>query len=74
MARKALLLILAGTLLGLPVSAQDMTLDDVLAKHYDALGGVDNLKAVKSAVFKGNMTMGQGMEVFRPLTARLPGW
>jgi hypothetical protein len=77
MARKALLLILAGTLLGLPVSAQDMTLDDVLAKHYDALGGVDNLKAVKSAVFKGNMTMGQGMEApftmtfLRPMQARL---
>lgn len=77
MARKALLLILAGALMGLPVAAQDMTLDEVLAKHYEALGGVDNLKAVNSAVFKGNMTMGQGMEApftmtfLRPMMARL---
>ena len=77
MARKALLLILAGTLMGLPVVAQDMTLDEVLAKHYEALGGVDNLKTVNSAVFKGNMTMGQGMEApftmtfLRPMMARL---
>ena len=45
MARKALLVILAGTLLGLPLTAQDMSLDELLAKHYEALGGVDNLKA-----------------------------
>ena len=77
MARKALLLMLAGTLLGLPVTAQDMTLDDVLAKHYDALGGLDNLKGVNAAIFKGNMTMGEGMEApftmtfLRPMMARL---
>jgi hypothetical protein len=77
MARKALLLILAGALMGLPVAAQDMTLDEVLAKHYEALGGVDNLKTVNSAVFKGNMTMGQGMEApftmtfLRPMMARM---
>ena len=77
MARKALLLLLAGALLGFPVSAQDMTQDEVLAKHYEALGGVDNLKAVQSAIFKGNMTMGEGMEApftmifLRPMMARL---
>jgi len=77
MARKALLLMLAGTLLGLPVTAQDMSLDDVLAKHYAALGGLDNLKGVNSATLKGNMTMGQGMEApftmrfLRPMMARL---
>jgi hypothetical protein len=77
MARKTLLLLLAGALLGLPVLAEDMTLEQVLAKHYEALGGVDNLKAVDSAIFQGNMTMGQGMEApfkmtfLRPMMARL---
>lgn len=38
------------------------TLDEVLAKHYEALGGLDKLKAVQSVRMTGKMIMGQGME------------
>lgn len=77
MPRKALLLLLAAVLLAPPLVAQDMTVDEILAKHYEALGGVENLKRVRSAVFEGNMTMGEGVEApftmtfLRPMKARL---
>jgi hypothetical protein len=34
------------------------SLDDVISKHLDALGGADNLRKVNSVVMKGNMTQG----------------
>ena len=68
---------LALTLVAGAVGAEDMTLDELLAAHFEALGGYDNLKAVKTAKFTGNMAMGPGMEVpfmmvfARPLKMRL---
>ena len=38
------------------------TLDEVLAKHYEAMGGYEKLKAVQSYRMSGKMVMGQGME------------
>ena len=45
------------------------TLDEVLAKHYQALGGVDKVKAVKSLRMTGEMTVGPGM--LAPFTLEL---
>ena len=75
--KKLVLMCLAVALLAGSVGAADMTLDELLAAHYEALGGMDNLKAVKTARFTGNMAMGPGMEVpfsmvfARPLKMRL---
>lgn len=39
------------------VGATDMNLDELLAAHFEALGGVDKIKAVKTAKFIGRMPM-----------------
>ncbi len=38
------------------------TLDEVLAKHYEARGGLEKITAVSSARITGTMSMGGGME------------
>lgn len=43
-------------------AAGAQTLDDVLAKYYQARGGLDKVEAVKTAKITGTMTMGEGME------------
>jgi outer membrane lipoprotein-sorting protein len=42
--------------------AQAQTVDEILSKHYAALGGLDNLKALSSMKASGKMVMGGGME------------
>ena len=42
------------------LSADDLTLDQILQKHYDAMGGLDAMKAIKSVVGTGKaQVMGQ---------------
>lgn len=43
-------------------SAQAQTLDELIQKHVEALGGKAKLDAVKSVRMTGKMTMGPGME------------
>ena len=61
--KKALLLGLAVALAAGMAIAEDMTLDEVIAAHFEAIGGADNLKAVQSARLAGHMSMGPGAEV-----------
>jgi len=61
--KKVSLLCLAVALLAGAASAEEMTLEELLAAHFEALGGEENLRAVKTAKMSGNMTMGPGMEV-----------
>ena len=42
--------------------ASAQTLDEVLAKHYTAMGGLDKIKAANSVRMTGVMAMGPGME------------
>jgi hypothetical protein len=57
--------------------AQAQTVDEILSKHYTALGGLDNLKALSSIKTTGKMVMGGGMEApftsfnMRPNSARI---
>ena len=57
--------------------AEDLTLDQVLANHYEALGGLDTIKGMDTATFVGRMAMGPGAEApfkmyfKRPMRARL---
>lgn len=42
--------------------AQAQTVDEILSKHYAALGGLENLKTLTSMKASGKMVMGGGME------------
>ena len=54
--------LIALMLTALPAVAEDMNLDQVLEKYYEARGGLSNIKKVDSAVMKGKMVMGGAME------------
>jgi outer membrane lipoprotein-sorting protein len=58
-----LLLAAAASTLGLATpAAQAQTLDELVQKHVEALGGKAKLDAVKGVRMSGKMTMGPGME------------
>ncbi len=62
-------------LLALPAFAQkaaELTRDEVLAKHYEAIGGLDNWKKVGSIKFDAKMTMGPGVEAPATMTLKRP--
>ncbi len=62
-------------LLALPTVAQEateLTLDQVLAKHYEAIGGLDNWKNVNTMKFDATMTMGPGVEAPATMTLKRP--
>lgn len=67
---RAVALAIAAALACLPASAQ--TLDDVLAKHLQARGGMDKIKSVRSAKLTGRMMMGPGIEAPMTLTWKRP--
>jgi outer membrane lipoprotein-sorting protein len=70
MLRKALCGLLAGAALAAPASAQ--TVDDVVAKHIQARGGLEKLKAVQSMKITGKMTLGPGIEAPVSLELKRP--
>lgn len=45
-----------------PALAPAQSLDEILAKHFEAMGGVQKLKAAHSYQMTGRMILGQGME------------
>src|SRR5260221_8183661 len=71
MFRKTLLLLALGLLLAPVVQAQ--TVDEILAKHYDAMGGLEKLKALNTMRITGSMSMGQGMEAPIVVERKRPG-
>lgn len=60
MQRKSIYLLLVVALVGASASAQ--TVDELLAKNYQAKGGLEKIKSVKSARLEGRMTAGPGGE------------
>ncbi len=61
----------AAALLALPVTLSAQTVDQIIAKYYEAAGGLDKFKAVNAMRITGRMTLGQGMEApFTRLTKR----
>ncbi|MEQ1832105.1 MAG: hypothetical protein ABL977_03540 [Candidatus Eisenbacteria bacterium] len=71
MFRKLSLLFALGLLLA-PI-AQAQTLDEVLTKHYEALGGVEKLKALNTMRVTGTMGLGPGMEAPFTMERKRPG-
>lgn len=75
MLKRVLVFAAAAVVFSLPATAQ--TADEVIAKHFAAVGGVDKLKAVKSIRITGRAEVGPGleapvtMEVKRPAMSRL---
>ncbi len=56
---------------GATVSAQ--TVEEIVAKHVEALGGIDNLRAVQSVRMSGRVTAGGGREALVMREIRKPG-
>jgi outer membrane lipoprotein-sorting protein len=61
-----------------PGTAQELAVDDIIAKHHEALGGVAKIKAIQSMKITGKMVVGGGqmeapmtMQVKRPGMARM---
>ncbi len=71
MLRKLIPLLALGLLLAPAAHAQ--TVDEVLAKHFEAQGGLDKLKAVQSRRITGTMMMGPGMEAPLVMEQKRPG-
>ena len=70
--RKALFLLTAGALLGGSAAAEELTLDEVLANHFEAIGGLAAWRALESARFTGTMTAGPGIEAPFTMTFKRP--
>ena len=69
MTRRILFLTLAAATLG----AQELTLDQVLQKHYEAMGGVEKMKALKTLRMTGKMViMGGQMEAATTMVMKRP--
>jgi outer membrane lipoprotein-sorting protein len=61
--------LMALALCGVAPLAFSQTVDEIIAKNAQAMGGLDKIKAVKSLRFTGKMTVGPGMEA--PVTMEL---
>ena len=72
MLTRTLYAIAAALLSAGPVTAQNLTLDQVLAKHYEAIGGLDNWKQVQSFRATGRMALMPGTEAPFVMTAKRP--
>ncbi|HEX9187257.1 MAG TPA: hypothetical protein VGB87_09305 [Vicinamibacteria bacterium] len=58
MLRQSLQGLVAGALLAAPAPAPAQTVDELIAKSYEARGGLDRLKAIQSIRMSARMTMG----------------
>jgi outer membrane lipoprotein-sorting protein len=72
MLRKIMTLIGLGVLLSAPV-VYAQTVDEILAKHYEACGGLTKMKAVNSMRVAGTITVGPGMEAPFTMERKRPG-
>jgi outer membrane lipoprotein-sorting protein len=71
MLRKTMLLLALA--LALAPVAHAQTVDELLAKHYEACGGLDKLKALNTMRVTGTVTMGPGMEAPITIERKRPG-
>jgi hypothetical protein len=62
----------AALLLAGPSAAQELTLEQVLERHYEAIGGLENWQALESIRATGRMMMMPGTEAPFVMTAKRP--
>ena len=72
MLRKGALLLVLGVLFCIPSQAQDLTLETVLDRHFDALGGLELIQGIETMEGTGRMTVGPGMEAAFTRYAKRP--
>ena len=72
MLRKGAMLLVMGMLFCLPLQAQDMALETVLERHFDALGGLELIQGIQTMEGTGRMTVGPGMEAAFTRYAKRP--
>lgn len=73
MLKRTIALALAGAFAAAPAAAQDMTLEQVLEKHYEAIGGLEDWKDLESFQASGTMSMpAQGLEAPFTMLAKRP--
>ncbi|HUP60291.1 MAG TPA: outer membrane lipoprotein-sorting protein [Thermoanaerobaculia bacterium] len=70
--RKRSFVTLAVALLFAVSAFADLTVDEILAKNFEARGGADKWKALQSMRFTGKMSMGGGMEAPISMTKKRP--
>jgi|ERR1041384_1709539 outer membrane lipoprotein-sorting protein len=73
MSPKPFICALAIALVCLTAAAQDLTVDQIIAKNIEAHGGMEKMKALKSVRFTGRMTVGPGIEVPAVMEQKRPG-
>ena len=73
MRKRSLTAVAVALFLSASAYAADLTVDDILAKNFEAKGGVAKLKALQSVRFTGKITIGPGMEAPVSLTKKRPG-
>src|SRR3954469_15175939 len=71
MHRKLVLSVLA-LLVALPLAAQEMTVDQVIAKHIEAQGGMAKMKSINTMKITGRVEIGPGVEAPIVLYKRRP--
>ena len=71
MSRKFFMLLATGLLLA-PIS-QAQTVDEILAKHFETMGGLEKIKALNSMRITGSMMVGPGMEAPITMERKRPG-
>src|SRR5262245_38248417 len=71
MSRKILPLLVLGLLLAPVPWAQ--TVDEIVAKHYETMGGVEKIKALNTMRITGSMMVGPGMEAPLLMERKRPG-
>ena len=71
MLRKMMMLLALGLMLAPVAHAQ--TVDELLAKHFEACGGLDKLKKLNTMRVTGTMAMAQGMDAPFTMERKRPG-
>ena len=71
MSRKFFMLLATGLLLA-PMS-QAQTVDEILTKHFETMGGLEKIKALNSMRITGSMMVGPGMEAPITMERKRPG-
>ena len=67
MLRKSLFFLIIGALCNFPLLAADeTTLEELLANHHEAIGGLEKRKAIKSARYTGMIAMACGTQTEFP--------
>lgn len=61
----------AALLFAMPALGADLTVDEILAKNFEAKGGLEKMRALQSVRFSGKMAMG-GMEAPFSMTKKRP--